>query len=242
MNLDKQFRRMVFVQVLLGVLAFCIAERNPGLMLVAGSLTVLSRYLTEGPSAWQMPRWLLNALAMAAVAWLMMDLGYQRGNVIVAMGHFTMWLQILLLYAPRSNRDYGQILVLSLMLMIGASILSVSMVYGVLLAAYCGLGLWTVLRFQLKSTADEVLAHDRRAAGRGVVMARVTAGTSASRRWPSAWCAAPSRWRSSWSCPAPPSLTCPSTWPTPRRRPRPGSMIRSTSRPAPAASRPSSRC
>jgi transglutaminase-like putative cysteine protease len=170
MDLDKSFRRIVFVQVLLGVVAFCIAERNPGLMLIAGSLAVLSRYLTEGPLSWQMPRWLLNVLALATVGWLVADLGWQRGNVIVAMGHFMMWLQILLLYAPRSNRDYGQILVLSLMLMIGASILSVSMVYGVLLAVYCGLGLWTVLRFQLKAAVDQVIAANQRAAPPGAMI------------------------------------------------------------------------
>jgi len=163
MNVDKQFRKLVFAQVLLGIVAFCIAERNVGLMLIAGSLTVLSRYVTEGPSNWHMPRWLLNLLALAAVAWLLMEMMMRRSHVIVAMGHFTMWLQILQLFAPRTNRDYGQILVLSLMLMIGASILTVSMVYGMLLAVYCVLGLWTVLWFQLKTTSDHVIAAAKRA-------------------------------------------------------------------------------
>lgn len=162
MNVDKHFRKLVFAQVLLGIVAFCIAERNVGLMLIAGSLTVLSRYVTEGPSNWHMPRWMLNLFALAAVGWLLVEMLMHRSHVIVAMGHFTMWLQILQLFAPRTNRDYGQILVLSLMLMIGASILTVSMAYGLLLTVYCVLGLWTVLWFQLKSTSDQVAAAGRR--------------------------------------------------------------------------------
>ncbi len=161
MNVDKQFRRLVFAQVLLGVAAFCIAERNVGMLLIAGSLTVLSRYITEGPAAWSVPRWMLNLLAAAAICGLALEIIWRQAYVIVAMGHFVMWLQIIQLYAPRRNRDYGQVLVLNLMLMIGASILSVSMFYGLMLGVYCILGLWTVLWFQLKSTADQVEAANR---------------------------------------------------------------------------------
>ncbi|MCC6679551.1 MAG: DUF3488 domain-containing protein [Phycisphaeraceae bacterium] len=161
MKVDKIFRGLVFAQVLLGVVAFCIAERNVGMLLIAGSLTVLSRYVTEGPAGWSVPRWMLNLLAAAAICGLLLEIGWKRAYVIVAMGHFVMWLQIIQLYAPRRNRDYGQVLVLNLMLMVGASILSVSMFYGLLLGIYCILGLWTVLWFQLKSTADQVADANR---------------------------------------------------------------------------------
>ena len=42
-------------------------------------------------------------------------------NPIVPLGHFTMWLQILMLYGKKTNREYGEIMVLSMMQMIGAS-------------------------------------------------------------------------------------------------------------------------
>ena len=156
MQLNKRFRRFVFAQILLGIVAFCIAERNPGMLLVAGALAVLSWYLTEGPTGRPLPRWLVNLLSLAAVGWLMVELFARTGKVVIAMGHFTMWLQVLLLYTDKSNREYGQLLVLSLMTMIGASILSVSMAYGLLLAAYCALGLVTLLYFHFKGTWDQV--------------------------------------------------------------------------------------
>lgn len=167
MRLNQRFRRLVFAQVLTGIVAFGIAEPNPGLLLVAGSLALLSWYVTEGPGGRPLPRWAINLMSLGAVAWLLLDLFTRGGNVVVAMGHFTMWLQILLLYAEKSNREYAQLLVLSLMTMIGASILSVSMLYGLLLAGYCGLGLVTLLYFHLKVTWDAVTDATRSAAPPG---------------------------------------------------------------------------
>lgn len=164
MRLNHRFRRLAFAQVLLGIVAFCIAEPNPGLLLVFGALSVMSWYLTEGPTGQPLPRWLINIASLLAVAWLMMDLFYRQSHVVIAMGHFTIALQVLLLYASKTNREYAQLLVLSLMTMIGASILSVSMLYGLLLAAYCGLGLVTLLHFHMKVTWDYVTDATKAAA------------------------------------------------------------------------------
>src|SRR5690606_3214903 len=108
----------------------------------AGAVGTLSWYVTEGPSGRPLPRWVMNIGALAAVGWLVFDL-YRQQDVVLAMGHFTMWLQILLLYTQKSNREYGQLLVLSLLQMVGASVVSVSMLYGLLLAAYSVLALLT---------------------------------------------------------------------------------------------------
>ncbi len=163
MNLDARFRLLVYGQVALGITAFCLAEANLGLMVVAVSLALASWYFAEGPRGRPLPRWLMNAGSLVAMAVMVLELSV-RGDVglIVAMGHFTMALQVLMLYARKSNREYAMLLVLSLIQMIGASVLSVSIVYGVLLTAYCGLALVTVLLFQIKATGDGV--HQRRVA------------------------------------------------------------------------------
>lgn len=166
MQLIFLFRRFVFAQVLLGIVAFCIAEPNPGMLLVAGAIGVLAWYVTEGPSGRPLPRWVINLASLVAVGWLLLDLKWQNWQVVIAMGHFTMWLQIILLYAHKSNREYAQLLVLSLMQMVGASLLSVSMLYGVMLAVYCVIALITILLFHLKSTSDRVWEANRAAAPR----------------------------------------------------------------------------
>lgn len=160
MNLDYRFRLLVFGQVLLGIVAFCLAEANPGLMLLAGSLGAASWYFAEGPRARPLPRWVVNAGSLVAMGIMLAEVVRQQGGLIVAMGHFTMTLQLLMLYSRKENREYSMLLVLSLIQMIGASVLSVSVIYGLLLTAYCGLALVTVLLFQIKATADGV--HQRR--------------------------------------------------------------------------------
>jgi len=183
MRLTLYFKRLAFAQVVLGIVAFCMAEPNPGLMLITGAVAALSWYVTEGPSGKPLRRWAINLLSIGAVGWLVYDLFYAQGHVIVAMGHFTMALQILMLYGPKANRDYAQILVLSLLTMIGASVLSVSMIYGLLLAGYCALGLGTVLLFQLKSTADHVHEANRAAAPKGRPVAPPKAVVGRGYRW-----------------------------------------------------------
>ncbi|GAB4193603.1 MAG: hypothetical protein Kow00105_07770 [Phycisphaeraceae bacterium] len=164
MDLDQTFSRIAFYQVLLGVLTFCYAEANPTMLLIAGSLMVLSRYVSEGPWGRPIPWWIINLLALLAAFWMIWQLAVSDDNIIVTMGHFTMWLQVLVMFARKSNRDYGQVLILSLIQMIGASVLSVSIIYGLLLGVYCVLAVLTILTFQLKSSRDRVYEAGRAAA------------------------------------------------------------------------------
>ena len=167
MNIPLTFRKLVFAQVLLGIVSFCVAEENMDMLLVAGTMGMLAWYVVEGPRGKPLPRWAINLGSLAAVLYLIVDLKWQSGrprSVLLAMGHFTMWLQILELYSKKTNRDYGLILVLSLLQMVGASVLSVSMVFGLLLAIYCVVSLFTVLMFQLKATSEHVTSMNQKAA------------------------------------------------------------------------------
>jgi transglutaminase-like putative cysteine protease len=193
MGLILLFRRLVFAQVLLGIVAFCMAEQNAAMLLMAGALGALSWYVVEGPTGRPLPRWLTNGVgAMAAVAWLLIDLFVMQSgdptqvsqrNIILAMGHFTMWLQVLMLYSRKSNRDYAMLLVLSLLQMIGASVVSEALLYAVLLGAYCLLALVTVLLFQLKATSDTVMELNQAAAPAGQTVARPKAVVTRGHRW-----------------------------------------------------------
>lgn len=185
MSLTHLFRRLVFTQVLLGIVAFCMAEPNPGLLLLAGALGALSWYVTEGPTGRPLPRWAVNLGSIIAVGWLLLELGPKQNQVLVAMGHFTMWLQVLMLYSDKSNREYAQLLVLSLLQMIGASALpgGLSMIFGVLLAVYCVLALFTVLLFQLKLAGDQVHEANVAAAPSGTFVARPKPVFGRGHRW-----------------------------------------------------------
>ncbi len=164
MNLSNIFRALVLSQVILGLLAFTIAERNPVLLLVVGGLAALSWAVSEGPTGRPLPHWAVMLGALGAVAWLLVDLVRQAGQVPLATGHFIMWLQVVMLYGKKTNREYGELLVLSVLLMVSASAFSAELIYGVMLIAYCVLTLFTVLVFHLKITTDGVTENNRRAA------------------------------------------------------------------------------
>ena len=168
MNIGAIFRRLVFTQVLLGIIAFCMAAQSPGLLLLAGALAALSWYIVESPTGKPLSQWIIVPGALASLVWLLYTLLYKREQVIVSMGHFTMWLQVLLLYGRKSNREWGEILVLSLMQMIAASVLSVSFVYGLFLTVYSLVTLFTVLAFHLKVTGDQVAQVQRAGAPTGM--------------------------------------------------------------------------
>lgn len=183
MGLIFLFRKLMFTQVLLGIVTFCMAEGNPGMLLVAGALGALSWYVVEGPTGKPLPQWVIIIGAMAAVAVLLGDLYRNQGNVILAMGHFTMWLQVLLLYAKKTNRDYGMIMVLSLMQMIGASVITSTFLFALLLVGYCGLALVTLLLFQLKWTSDFVTEANQAASPRPTKSIRPKAVVGKGHRW-----------------------------------------------------------
>jgi len=183
MKLIFLFRRLVFAQVLLGVVAFCWAQANPGLLLIAGALGALSWYVAEGPNGRPLPRWMVLLAAIVAAAFIPFDMIRNDGALIVPVGHFTMWLQIALLYARKSNRDYAQLLVLSLLQMISATVLSATMIFGALLLAYCVLAMFTVLLFQLKATNDLVFQANQKAAPEGAVVGRPRVVSGRGHRW-----------------------------------------------------------
>ena len=56
---------------------------NPVMMLVAGTLAALSWYVVEGPSGKPVPQWVIHLGAFATVGYLVIDLQWQEGNVIL---------------------------------------------------------------------------------------------------------------------------------------------------------------
>lgn len=178
------FRKLVFAQVLLGIIAFCLADNNPQILLVAGGLAALSWYIVEGPNGRPLPQWVILCGAAAAGLGLFLELVYRpTDNPVTALGHFTIWLQVLQLYGPKANRDYALLLVLSLLQMIGATAMSVSVVFGMLLVGYCVLSLFTLLLFQLKATSDTITDLTCRALDRREPIERLPAVVSPGYSW-----------------------------------------------------------
>lgn len=183
MEVNRLFRRMLLLQVLLGLVAFCIAAQAYGLMLLAGALVVASWYLVEGAPGRSLPHWATVLGATVAAAWLLLDLPDTRSGFVLGIGYFALALQILLIFSRKTNREYAMILILSVMQIIGASVLSVSIIYGLLLGVYCCLAILTILAFQIKSAGDSVQATTREGLPRHVSDPVIVPAAGRGLRW-----------------------------------------------------------
>lgn len=157
MTVTHTFRVLVYAQVFLGVIAYSVAELNITMVLLAGTLSVMSWYVVEGPGGRGLPRWLMNIGVLSITGWMFWTQVKQAKPLIVALGEFMVFIQLFKLYERKANRDYAQLIVLSLMQMICAAIISAEIIFGFLLVAYMIAALFTVLTFQLKLSYDEVL-------------------------------------------------------------------------------------
>lgn len=167
-SIQHHYRQLAFVQVLLGLLAFCIAEGRPALMGIVGALAVVSWFVTEGPNQRGLERGLLNLGAMGAVLLVTAETLLSRAaQPVVLVGHFMMALQIVLLFAKKTRREEIQLALLSPLQVISASVLGggVSLVFGLMLLVYCFVTLFAALAFQLKSAGELVYRQHRKAAG-----------------------------------------------------------------------------
>ncbi|MCC7204324.1 MAG: DUF3488 domain-containing protein [Phycisphaeraceae bacterium] len=180
MDLTRRYRTLVCAQAMLGVLAFSIAERNGWLLAIGGGAMGAAWRLTRSGDRPAIPRWAVNLGALAAIGWLGVELRYFTDQAVISIGHFMIGLQVLLLWGRRSHRDDAMALVLSMLEMVAASLLSFSLIYGLLLAAYSMLAIWTLMFFGFSSTREGVARQARSVVwnGNGGV-GRLTASSAA---------------------------------------------------------------
>lgn len=158
MNFLARFRVLAYLLVLLSILGFTYADHNLPLLILALLALGVSWVIVESPKGRPLPRWLINAgvlLASLALFWELV-IGHQE-SLLVALGHFMILILLCKLFERKSNRDYAQILTLSLLLMVTGSIFSSSIFFGLMLASFLALGLYAVLLFHLRTETERAL-------------------------------------------------------------------------------------
>jgi protein-glutamine gamma-glutamyltransferase len=93
-----------------------------------------------------------------ALAYVAHQIVTAHGPPLMFIGQFLVLLQIIKLFEQRANRDYAQLLVLSLLLMVAACINTASLLFGILMIFYLFVSLYCCLIFHLKVEADRAKA------------------------------------------------------------------------------------
>ncbi len=157
----RQFKPALYTLLILGMTGFALASRSPGLWVLSVAAILLNAWLIRRNLFRPLPRLLANLITVVALAYVALVVRQSVTTPILVVGQFLVLLQIVKLYEQRANRDYAQLLVLSLLLIVAASISTASLLFGILLIVYLFLSLYVCLLFHLKVETD----HAKQAIG-----------------------------------------------------------------------------
>src|SRR5688572_28902667 len=157
----RQFRPSLYVLLILGMTGFALASESTGLWVLAVGAILLNAWLVKHKLFRPLPRLLANVITIGALLYVFFIVREAVATPILVVGQFLVLLQIVKLYEQRANRDYAQLIVLSLLLIVAASISTASLPFAVLLVAYLFLALYVCLLFHLKVETD----HAKQAIG-----------------------------------------------------------------------------
>ncbi len=170
----RQFKPALYALLSLGMAGFCLASGSFGLFLLAFLLIGFNARLVRRGRFRPVPRIVANLVTIIAGGWTVLRVS--DGEVPVEpIGLFLVALQLVKLYEQRGNRDYGQLIVLSLLTMIASAMLpgGTSLVFGMMFLVWVLLSLYTCLLFHLKVETDAA----RRYLGRGAFQQKQNKGS-----------------------------------------------------------------
>lgn len=165
MNAHSPLRWGVLCAVLLSFFAFGIAEQSPFAMLLLLITGIAGWWFTEYrpmkmaklahakqriiPNTWLgLPRWVTN-IALAFVILMAVLRGTRGDSVISAFAAFLAAICVLKLWEKREPTDYGQLLTMSVFLVIGATLNSNSVGIGVVIVLIVPVLVVTAFNYQL---------------------------------------------------------------------------------------------
>ena len=154
----RQFRPVLYALLILGFSGFCLAAQSSGMWVLSVAGVLFNAWLISRGWFIPLPRMIANLVTLAALLYIVVEVRFSALAPILVIGQFLVLLQLVKLYEQRANRDYAQLLILSLLLVVAASINTASLVFGLLLVAYLFLSLYCCLLFHLKIESDHAKA------------------------------------------------------------------------------------
>ena len=154
----RQFKTSLYLLLIVGISGFALAGQLPGVWAVAIVTILLNAWLTAIGRFRPMSRMAANLSTILAVLYIVREWVNNPMTPVVIIGEFLVFLQLVKLWEQRANRDYAQLLILSLLLMVAASMNTASLWFGLLLVAYLFLSLYCCLLFHLKVETDAAKA------------------------------------------------------------------------------------
>ncbi|MGD0461215.1 MAG: DUF3488 and transglutaminase-like domain-containing protein [Tepidisphaeraceae bacterium] len=151
----RQFRPTLYFLLMLGVTGFALAAEAPGPWILAAGGILVNAWLVKTGRFTPIPRLLANLVSLGGGLLVAHQIRAGDATPILTIGNFIIVLHLVKLFEQRANRDYAQLLVLSLLLMVAAAISTASLLFGIIFIVYLFVSLHCCLLFHLKVEVDQ---------------------------------------------------------------------------------------
>src|SRR3954471_1511321 len=151
----RQFKPALYTLLILGMSGFALAAQAPGMWALAIGAIVLNGWLVKTGRFRPLPRVVANLITLLALLYIVYDIRTSGAAPILVIGQFLVLLQLVKIYEQRANRDYAQLLILSLLLMVAGSVSTASVIFVLIVIACLFLSLCCCLLFHLKVETDQ---------------------------------------------------------------------------------------
>ena len=149
MRLLRSFPVLAFCLVLLSLAGYCLSQKSLVLLLVAGTLAIVSWYVTEGPRGRTLPSWASHLLVLGVSLNVLFDWYQNQGDWMGVLGRYAVWLTVIKLFEHKTQRDYSQLFAFSFLLMVIGSLQSADLLFSLVLVVYIALGVYVLLLHQM---------------------------------------------------------------------------------------------
>jgi transglutaminase-like putative cysteine protease len=137
---------------LLSIVAFCVADANLGLFIVAVPGTLAAWYFTQPPLGRPLPRIVINIMLLGILAYTLITIA-SSGFTVTAVCEIITLTLIAKILDRRSHRDRGQVISISVFLCIGTILTSNGFWVGMLLIGCLGLLVAATVSHQIERVA-----------------------------------------------------------------------------------------
>lgn len=154
----RQFKTTLYLLLIAGISGFCLAGQLPVVWGVAVACILLRAWLDGRGRFRPVSRLAANLFTLLALLYVVREWLNNPTTPVIIIGEFLVFLQVVKLWEQRANRDYAQLLILSLLLMVAAAMNTASLWFALILVGYLFLSLYCCLLFHLKVETDAAKA------------------------------------------------------------------------------------
>ncbi len=150
----RRLERPLLATLWLGTLMFGLAEGNAFYALAGTFAVAVNAMAVERRREVYVHRLWVNIAVLAAVVILLLEIHGRRTFLPAALAHFMILIQVCKLFERKTNRDYVQMLALSVLTVVAAALFSQAMWFALLLGVYLALVAYSAMILTIKRGLD----------------------------------------------------------------------------------------